>query len=715
LSVDIDLDPQAAARSLGSRSVGILGLAGHGSLLAVSLARCGLGHLVLADPYPLRAAETGSGAASNTWLAGQPRHDAVVAAVRAELPSISVGTVGQNSLKLQDLDKLVDDCELIVGCYDPEFRAAHYQLNRTCLGAGKAALYSELGPDYAWIGPLVIPAQTPCYTCFRLRRLACSPNYERAVTEERDLGQRQAPRSDAPSFDPELLASAAQLLCAAIVSHFSSSGERGLRGRILSFDPATKSATPHTILAAPVCPECQQGARGPAPPEPLEFSKQQLGAASQPNILCDLVSPFTGIIRRCDSLPSQGEPSFGVSFCLAELANHRHSKQPTSDLKCGFGKGIGPKQALDSAIGEALEIYSGSLPSYRDIVYARRGDLDDPALDPRDLVLYRDDQYRSLPYVPYSDEATLGWVWARALGSSEPIRVPALAVYLDYNVRSSQELLFPLSSNGLATGRSLAEVLLLALYELLERDAFVITWLNELPVRSFDPNSHPNRDVRDICNRMKEHGLDVHLLKLQTDQNCSVVMAMARNRSNAAPATTIGLGSDWDAGPATEKAVVELAQAHSRTTRDLRQEVNRARMRELCDNPNLVSSMLDHALLYASPSATHAFDFLLQPEREPFEQVGSAAPPVEVRLAQLLNDLFSKGFEVYYADLTAREVSTLGLRSVRVIVPHLQPIHFGRAQRRLGGTRLFELPVELGLTNAPRTVSALNDSPHPLG
>jgi ribosomal protein S12 methylthiotransferase accessory factor len=51
---------------------------------------------------------------------------------------------------------------------------------------------------------------------------------------------------------------------------------------------------------------------------------------------------------------------------------------------------------------------------------------------------------------------------------------------------------------------------------------------------------------------------------------------------------------------------------------------------------------------------------------------------------------------------------------VRVIVPELQPVHFGHGLERLGGDRLFTLPQRLGFGDGRRSESDLNPCPHPL-
>lgn len=81
-------------------------------------------------------------------------------------------------------------------------------------------------------------------------------------------------------------------------------------------------------------------------------------------------------------------------------------------------------------------------------------------LDPNDLCLE----------VPYQDEA-LYWMEGERLteGGTEPIWVPVQCVFLFCNL-DERNLFSGLGSTGLASGNSMAEARLSALYELLERD-----------------------------------------------------------------------------------------------------------------------------------------------------------------------------------------------------------------------------------------------------
>jgi ribosomal protein S12 methylthiotransferase accessory factor len=86
----------------------------------------------------------------------------------------------------------------------------------------------------------------------------------------------------------------------------------------------------------------------------------------------------------------------------------------------------------------------------------------------------------------------------------------------------------------------------------------------------------------------------------------------------------------------------------------------------------------------------------------------------EATLGHIVEVALKTGARVAYADITPSDISPLGPRVVRVIITGMQPIDFGFAQGRLGGTRLYAAPVEWGYHTQPLTESELNQCPHPL-
>ena len=72
-----------------------------------------------------------------------------------------------------------------------------------------------------------------------------------------------------------------------------------------------------------------------------------------------------------------------------------------------------------------------------------------------------------------------------------------------------------------------------------------------------------------------------------------------------------------------------------------------------------------------------------------------------------------KGFSPIVVDLTTRDLQSIGLHVVRVIVPGLLQLDELHVFRHWGGERLYNLKKNLGYTNQILSLSDLNLKPHP--
>lgn len=130
------------------------------------------------------------------------------------------------------------------------------------------------------------------------------------------------------------------------------------------------------------------------------------------------------------------------------------------------GKGVTKSAARAGAMMEAIEHFSAEccdLPVYygthREV--ARRG----AAVDPRELLVPQVREYRS--------DLRLEWVEGFDLVSRRPTFVPLNAVVCPYEPQRGRALYYS-STNGLASGNTIAEALCHALCEVIERDALAI-------------------------------------------------------------------------------------------------------------------------------------------------------------------------------------------------------------------------------------------------
>jgi ribosomal protein S12 methylthiotransferase accessory factor len=427
--------------------------------------------------------------------------------------------------------------------------------------------------------------------------------------------------------------------------------------------------------------------------------------------LSRLISPRTGIIRNVSRI-SRGiqEPNPPV-ICQATLS-HFDFRTAKALERTVAGKGETEHEATMGAIGEALERYCASQFGPNSFMRATAAGLGDQAIQPEEFVLYSARQYKddTFRYQRPDAHQTIAWTQARELSEGRPVWVPASLVYLSYAGERGAELFTPPTSNGLAAGKDIASAVLGSLLELIERDAFLIVWMNRLPVPRVDCSA-----IGGVARRIQSHyahfGIEALVFDITTDIGVPAMMAIAVDKSGSGPAAVVGLGCHLDPAVAVKKAL-EVCQVRPSEALKFVKEPPQQRLHEYRD----IRTLEDHAGFAAIPANLSEFGFLLDHTRiarlQDLENqsTGNAGQDLS-RCVALLR---GAGSRVAYVELTSPDVEPFGFRVVRGIATGLQPMHFGFGEERLGGKRLFEAPVRMGYAASARSEADLNPCPHPL-
>jgi ribosomal protein S12 methylthiotransferase accessory factor len=426
----------------------------------------------------------------------------------------------------------------------------------------------------------------------------------------------------------------------------------------------------------------------------------------------ELVSPKVGVITRVAAQPRGAEEPAPPYLYTATLANFDFRQSDGAD-RVGAGKGATEKDAIASAVGEAIERYCAYHWAPERTFVARKKDLSSAVITPAECVLYSDQQYQAegWRYVPSREEAEVTWIMGKELPSSAPVALPASLVFLTYPTPRPEDFFAPSSSNGLAAGPTLDTAVLGGLCELIERDALLIAWLNRLPAIEIELGES-DEPAATLFRHYARMGIGVSAFALPTDLPATVVLAISLDDEPSRPAQVVGMGCHPNPTIALTKALYELCQGRpAEATRFAKKPPGDRLVRfedvQTLDDHSAFGSMREHreqfAFLWSTGRRTR-IDALQDPS------TGSAPDDV----GNLSHALARKGHRVAYVDLTLPDVGACGFHVVRVIATGLQPVHFGYGQERLGGRRLFDLPVQLGFATASRTAADLNRCPHPL-
>jgi len=428
--------------------------------------------------------------------------------------------------------------------------------------------------------------------------------------------------------------------------------------------------------------------------------------------LSELVSPKVGLIREIAPQGRGADEPLPPYLYTATLSNFDFRVANKTE-RIAAGKGITREDAIASAIGEAAERYCAYHWDPRRTYLAAWRDLKSSGISPQSCVLYSERQYATFdwPYARWTPEQEVAWIDGVDLCDGGTVALPASLVYLVFPPPRLDDYFAPSTSNGLAAGASLAAAVLSGLCEVMERDSMLITWMNRLPAVELKFDDAPGLSGR-IYRHYAHFGINVRAFLMPSDLPAATVMAISFEDDPARPANVAGLGCHPDPNVALLKALFELCQGRPAEATRFQTKPPQGRLNRYED----VHTLDDHSAFMSQMDRRQEFAFLWQTgDRKRVDQLRnwSTGDPAQ-DLKQCAAELAARGHHAAFVELTTPDLLDYEIHVVRVIVPELQPVHFGYGQERLGGERLFTLPRQLGIAESVRSEGDLNPCPHPL-
>ncbi|MFI8003493.1 TOMM precursor leader peptide-binding protein [Streptomyces sp. NPDC086010] len=509
---------------------------------------------------------------------------------------------------------------------------------------------------------------------------------------------------------------AAAAVAALLAGLASADPDPGPYPRVYLLDLDGMTVRSHPLVPDPECPDCgtprpdtAEGAGHapePAPkyrpgsfrvrriedyPLPLDAYANPYWGALGPSVICDVASTTTSATVGCFSTRS-GE-YLRETFWGGHAGTFAHSRR------------IGVLEGLERYAGMRARAKTTRLTASLD-------DLGPDAVDPRETGLYSEEFHRANPRVrPFTPDRVIPWVWGWSLRDAKPRPVPEILAY--YHAPGLENRFVQESSNGCASGGSTEEAAYFGLMEVVERDAFLLAWYGQVPLREIDPATSARPSTRQTVDRLVMYGYRARFFDTRISFPVPVVTAVAERFDGGVGRMCFGAGAGLDPESALDSALCEIATDSvnlvGRTRRD------ESRLRAMAADFDRVTTLHDHPLAYGVPEMGRHADFLLRQETpHPALAVadlawpdGAGAPAsTDLRedLLRAVGAVTAAGHDVVVVDQTLPEQRAVGLHTVKVLVPGLVPIDFGWSRQRA--------------RHMPRTrtvlgAAGLNPAPHP--
>jgi ribosomal protein S12 methylthiotransferase accessory factor len=441
-----------------------------------------------------------------------------------------------------------------------------------------------------------------------------------------------------------------------------------------------------------------------------------------PHSLCQWMQPpiasvvdrVTGIIPLVAEVEiERSDPQ--VFVCAADVADITSYGLPHPVVSRGSGAGLSLEAAWGAAIGEGIERYALSLIHPEDLIFGSYRQLRQQGytpIAPQNWALFHPNQYSQIRFAPFQEETPVAWVSAENLSQRQDTLIPACMVYIPYTPhfinQGEQEVAIAIST-GAACARTRGESLLKGICELVERDAFMIFWRNQLscPRVQIDAQSSLYSLFQEIFAR---RGLQYTLVYITLDIPIPCFCGILLDTRTDSPGILVGGAAHPDPEQAALKTLLELVQG-------LKWKDYMVKDQPIAVEPGFgnIRSFEDRARFYALNDLRQAFRFVWDHSQElPLSAIPSLdtdnSPP---NLQHYLSLLAEQNLEVVALDLTPVDAEACGLYVTKVLIPGCETMEGDHRIPFLGGNRWREVPYRLGWRDTPSDLKSLNPYPHP--
>lgn len=417
-----------------------------------------------------------------------------------------------------------------------------------------------------------------------------------------------------------------------------------------------------------------------------------------------LVDPRLGPITACKQDEPEPETSGEVTRFATLIQNtavFSDSGYQNPDITGGCG--LSPAHAKMAALGEAIERYCLSMYNRDDFKTASYADLTEPAVHPEIVNKFTQEQLGerglSLETITESD---YHWTATRALTSGSEVLVPGQLVYIPFD--SPITIRSPITT-GAAAGIDYESTLYRAICEVVERECFMIGYLNKISFPHVDISTIDDGATQTILSELDALNTDVYILDISLDQPLTTCLAIVVN-SQTKPVLSMGMKCDLDPVAAVRGALLEAYQftnwspdnvATAKDTQVIETIAQRAQYWEEFEKISKLDFWLSH---------TNSVEIQKQ-------NTNTSEKKEERAIDQFSEFLEQQDIECYVAEATTSDIANNNFRVLKAVIPEFHPLHLREQYKYLGGRRLYDVPVKTGYMATAKTEENLNRIPHP--
>lgn len=331
-----------------------------------------------------------------------------------------------------------------------------------------------------------------------------------------------------------------------------------------------------------------------------------------------------------------------------------------------------------------------------------------PSLAPNRFSGFSDAQRIKNPAWKFDASNTFLWTRGTSLVTKRPTYVPAQTVSAILDAEISQEpLIRQRTTIGLATWPTQTGARLAGALEIIEREAYMVMWLNQLtlPRISIESLRTLSTSLSEFITACERYRLKIHVIKLLTDAPTHAVCVVIEDESGHAPRFSFGLRAHQSLARAAEKAMTEALRARfgHRRLEDM------GKKWDASTPPDKVGHY-DRIRYWGVPENAKKLEFLISGEEIDARPAKWENDTSEEYLERIVDWCRKSGYECVSVSLGTSKKNCTPWFIEMMVIPELQAPYLEERFQAFGGERWKSVPQKFDIT--PRE-EPYADEPHP--
>jgi len=256
---------------------------------------------------------------------------------------------------------------------------------------------------------------------------------------------------------------------------------------------------------------------------------------------------------------------------------------------------------------------------------------------------------------------------------------------------------------GMGFGMNHNGTILRGIYELIERDACISTYLLKVPLPHINIKSilRTRPKLEKIVKHLEEKNIQIHVLDATHDLGIPIFITILVDNNSNKPTITAGSKAGFPIFESILNSFEEAIMVYSSFD-------EASKKNSLRSEHAHIQTSFQRSQFWSNQRRTSDLSFWLQNSKKKNIQKNKSLSEKK-QITQVIDLLKQKKMTINYVDITPTYIKSIGFMVYKVVIPQLQEFYFDEMNKKISSSRIQSVSTFFGIN----TKYIVNQIPHP--